>query len=322
MEILSVEGLVKYFSAKKKLFSKSDDKVHALNGVTFTVRSGDSLGIVGESGSGKTTLGRCILRLIEPTSGNIKFKGTDLLSLQRKELRVIRKQIQMIFQDPSASLNPNMTVGTIIEEPMKYHFSYTEEERREKVRSLLEKVGLDISYYYRFPHQLSGGQQQRIGIARAIGLNPQLIIADEPVSALDVSVQAQILNLFVELQETFDFTYIIISHDLSVIKHLCNRIIVMYLGEIVEIAGSDELFENPTHPYTQALISAIPMADILLKRDKIILKGDIPSNIHLPKGCKFHTRCPYCLEICEEVPPSEMRKNDHMVKCHLYDDRR
>lgn len=318
MQLLSVEGLEKRFFITGNGFRKKRKIVHAVNGVNLSVEEGDIFGIVGESGSGKSTLGRCILRLIEPTDGDIFFEGVDLRSLKGEKLRDIRKRMQMVFQDSYTSLNPRVPVGSAIEEPLKYvEKELSKSERKERVYQLLSEVGLDESHYYNYPMQFSGGQRQRIGIARALSLNPRLLIADEPVSALDVSVQAQIINLFVKLQETRNLTYIFISHDLSVVKHLCNKIAVMYLGEIVETASCDELFDNPLHPYTKALISAIPEVKTDRTQKRIILQGDIPSPTELPAGCKFHTRCPSCMNICKYIAPHMSGSKEHQVMCHL-----
>lgn len=314
--LLQVENLVKYFPISKGLANKKI--LRAVDGIDIHLDSGEIMGLVGESGSGKSTAGRAILRLIEPDSGNISFDGADILSLRGKALRNMRKNMQMIFQDPYASLNPKLSIGNSLEEAMKYH-GVSKKERREIASQLLNEVGMDSSCYNRYPFQFSGGQRQRIGIARALALNPKLIIADEPVSALDVSVQAQVLNLFMNLQEKYRLTYIFISHDLSVIKHICSKVAVMYLGNIVESAPTDELFANPLHPYTKALISAIPIAGFPRdKQERILLKGDIPSPLNPPSGCKFHTRCPSATPVCREKVPQANQHNRHLVCCHLY----
>jgi peptide/nickel transport system ATP-binding protein/oligopeptide transport system ATP-binding protein len=316
--LLEVKNLTKYFSISRRLFMGKKKILRALDGVSFIVGEGETLGIVGESGSGKSTAARTILRLIEPSSGEIVFDGQDLMKLRGETLRRFRKNAQMIFQDPYASLNPRLTVGEMIEEPMRYHGVANASERKERVFSLLKEVGLHPGYYARFPFQFSGGQRQRIGIARALSLNPRLIIADEPVSALDVSVQAQILNLFMSLQDAHGFAYIFIAHDLSVVKHISSRIAVMYLGEIVELADKEELFKNPLHPYTQALISAIPFPDPSRERNRIVLSGDIPSPIDVPKGCRFYSRCRNCMYVCRDQKPEPVEQNGHTVVCHLF----
>ncbi len=318
MNLLEVENLVKHFPVAKGWFGRGKQTVYAVNGVSFSVAKGETLGVVGESGSGKSTMGRSVLRLIEPTSGRVRLEGVDVTSLNGENLRKARKHMQMIFQDPYASLNPRLTIGNILEEPLKYHGVEKKNDRREQAERLLREVGLDDSYYDRFPFQFSGGQRQRVGIARALALNPKLIIADEPVSALDVSIQAQVLNLFVKLQETRNLTYVFISHDLSVVKHLCNRIAVMYLGEIVEMAECEELFRHPLHPYTQALIRAIPVVDPAQRRQRLILTGDIPSQTSPPAGCPFHTRCPQCMDICKKEHPALLTQSGHQTSCHLY----
>lgn len=316
--LLEVKNLTKYFSISHGLFMGRKKTLRALDGVSFTVGEGETLGIVGESGSGKSTAARTILRLIEPSSGEIVFDGQDLMGFRGEGLRKFRKNAQMIFQDPYASLNPRLTVGEMIEEPMKYHGVPDPAERKERVFNLLKEVGLHPGYYARFPFQFSGGQRQRIGIARALSLSPRLIIADEPVSALDVSVQAQILNLFMSLQEAHGFAYIFIAHDLSVVKHISSRIAVMYLGEIVELADKEELFKNPRHPYTQALISAIPFPDPSRERNRIVLSGDIPSPIDVPRGCRFYSRCRNCMDLCRDQKPEPAEQNGHTVVCHLF----
>jgi peptide/nickel transport system ATP-binding protein/oligopeptide transport system ATP-binding protein len=315
--LLEVKNLTKYFSISHGIFMGGKKILRAVDGVSFTVSEGETLGIVGESGSGKSTAARAILRLIEPSSGEIVFDGQDLMSFRGEALRKFRKNAQMIFQDPYASLNPRLTVGEMIEEPMKYHDVPDASERKERVVSLLQEVGLHPGYYARFPFQFSGGQRQRIGIARALSLRPRLIIADEPVSALDVSVQAQILNLFMSLQDVHRFAYIFIAHDLSVVKHISSRIAVMYLGEIVELADKEELFKNPQHPYTQALISAIPFPDPSRERNRIVLSGDIPSPIDVPKGCRFYSRCRKSMYVCRDQKPEPVEQNGHTVVCHL-----
>ncbi|HEU4434563.1 MAG TPA: dipeptide ABC transporter ATP-binding protein [Pyrinomonadaceae bacterium] len=309
--LVSVRGLVKHFPVEG-----SDDVVRAVDGVTFQIFAGETLGLVGESGCGKSTVGRCLLRLIEPTAGEVNFEGRDILALAKRELRQIRREMQIIFQDPYASLNPRMKIGDIVAEPLVIHNQGTKSERRERVAQLLRRVGLDPDYMDRYAHEFSGGQRQRIGVARTLALNPKLIVADEPVSALDVSVQAQVVNLLQELQEEFRLTYLFISHGLAVVEHISTRVAVMYLGRIVEIAPADELYAQPLHPYTQALLSAIPIPDPRQKRKRIILQGDVPTPINPPSGCRFRTRCPIAIEDCAHIDP-ELREVSpgHAVAC-------
>lgn len=315
--ILKVEDLKKYFPIKGGFFSKTIGNVKAVDGVSLEVKKGETLGIVGESGCGKSTTGRAILQLLKPTGGKVYFKGQDLGKLSKKELRAIRPKMQLIFQDPYSSLNPRMTVGQIIGEALIDHKLATKENLREKVLEVMDLCGLAEYQIDRFPHEFSGGQRQRIGIARALALDPEFIVADEPVSALDVSIQAQIINLLVKLQKEKGFSYMFISHDLSVVEHLCQRVGVMYLGSMVELTETDELFNNPLHPYTKALLSAIPIPDPTIKRERIILTGDIPSPANPPKGCKFHTRCPYATDVCKnEAPEYREFKKGHFVACH------
>lgn len=315
--ILRVENLKKYFPIKGGFFSKTIGNVKAVDGVSLEVRKGETLGIVGESGCGKSTTGRAILQLLKPTGGKVYFKDQDLSKLSKKEMRALRPKMQLIFQDPYSSLNPRMTVGQIIGEALIDHKMATKENLREKVLEVMDLCGLAEYQIDRFPHEFSGGQRQRIGIARALALDPEFIVADEPVSALDVSIQAQIINLLVKLQKEKGFSYMFISHDLSVVEHLCQRVGVMYLGSMVELADKDELFDNPLHPYTKALLSAIPIPDPTIKRDRIILTGDIPSPANPPKGCKFHTRCPYATDKCKkEAPEYRKIKEGHFVACH------
>ena len=309
--LISVRGLVKHFPVEG-----SDDVVRAVDGVSFDIYAGETLGLVGESGCGKSTVGRCLLRLIEPTAGEVIFEGQDVLSLDKKRMRALRREMQIIFQDPYASLNPRMKVGDIIAEPLVIHNQGTKSERRDRVASLLRRVGLDPAYMNRYAHEFSGGQRQRIGVARTLALQPKLIVADEPVSALDVSVQAQVVNLLQELQDEFKLTYLFISHGLAVVEHISTRVAVMYLGRIVEIADAAELYARPLHPYTQALLSAIPIPDPRQKRNRIILQGDVPTPINPPSGCRFRTRCPLAIEECAHVDP-ELREvaPGHHVAC-------
>lgn len=317
--LLEVRDLVKHFPITKGIiFSRQVGAVKAVDGVSFDIREGETLGLVGESGCGKSTTGRLILRLIEPTSGTVKFEGRDVLSLGKEQMRELRRNMQIIFQDPYASLNPRMTVGDIIGEPLMIHGIAKGPERDKRVRELLEIVGLASYHAKRYPHEFSGGQRQRIGIARALAVNPKLIVCDEPVSALDVSIQAQVINLMQDLQEEFGLTYLFIAHDLSVVKHISDRVAVMYLGKIVELADKNELYDNPQHPYTKALLSAIPIPDPTVKRQRILLEGDVPSPINPPSGCSFHTRCPWAMDICKQkIPEFKNYGEDHFVACHL-----
>lgn len=319
MELIRVLNLKKYFPVKSGIFSKIVGWVKAVDDISFTIKKGETLGLVGESGCGKTTLGRTILLLTKPTSGKIFFENIDLTNLNGKEIRNLRRQMQIIFQDPFASLNPRMTIGDILGEPFKIHRLLKGKQLKEKIEELMRIVGLDPRHIKRYPHEFSGGQRQRIGIARAIALNPKFIVADEPVSALDVSIQSQIINLLEELQDKFNLTYLFIAHDLNVVHHISNRIAVMYLGKIIELASSEELFNNPLHPYTKALLSAIPKSHPKEKVKKILLKGEVPSPINPPKGCNFHPRCFYPIkEICKNEPPKLLDKgNNHFVSCHL-----
>ncbi len=316
--ILQVKDLKKYFPVRKGIFSRAMGWVQAVDGVSFTLYPGETLGLVGESGCGKTTVGRCILRLIEPDSGEILFDGENLLKLNRESLRKVRAKLQIIFQDPYSSLNPRMTVKEIIAEPIRNHLSASKGEIQDRVFYLMEKVGLHPEQANRFPHEFSGGQRQRIGIARALALNPKLIICDEPVSALDVSIQAQVINLLIKLQEETGLSYLFIAHDLSVVEHISDRVAVMYLGKIVELAKDTALYTSPKHPYTQALLSAVPFPDPKMKKRRILLQGEIPSPINLPEGCRFYSRCPYRRNFCRESEP-ELKDigENHWVSCHF-----
>ena len=316
--LLEVKHLKKHFPIKGGVFSKTIGYVYAVDDINFALEKGETLGLVGESGCGKSTTGRTILRLIEPTDGAIYFEGQDITTLDKSAMRALRREMQIIFQDPYASLNPRMTVGSIIGEPLEIHKIAKGSEKEERVASLLQKVGLRAEDMRKYPHEFSGGQRQRIGIARALALNPKLIVCDEPVSALDVSIQAQVINLLEDLQAEFGLSYLFIAHNLNVVEHISNRVAVMYLGQIVELASDEELYKNPQHPYTEALLSAVPIPDPTVKKKRIILEGDVPSPINPPKGCHFHTRCMYKDKICEEVEP-EFKDigGGHWVACHF-----
>ncbi|MGL5122964.1 MAG: ABC transporter ATP-binding protein [Fusobacteriaceae bacterium] len=319
--LIEVKNLCKYFETKKSIFKKNKKVLKAVDNVSLDIIKGETLGLVGESGCGKTTLGRTILKLYEPTSGEIKYNNNDITNLNFNQMHPYRKKIQMIFQDPYASLNPRQTVGDIIGEPMIIHNLYPDNLINEKVLEILEMVGLNSSHMSRYPHEFSGGQRQRIGIARALAVNPEFIICDEPISALDVSIQAQIVNMLEDLQKKLGLTYLFIAHDLSMVKHISDRVGIMYLGKLVELSTSDCIYETPYHPYTKALLSAIPIPDpdLTEQKEQIILEGDIPTPINPAPGCRFKSRCKYAKEICKyEEPILKEVKNNHKVACHLY----
>ena len=316
--LLEVKNIKKWFPSKKSPFSKEKVYIKAVDGVSFTLNAGETLGVVGESGCGKSTMGRTVLRLLEPTEGQVFFEGKEYTALKDAELRKSRSELQIIFQDPYASLDPRMTIGDIIAEPLDIQLKLPAKERMERVLKTMERVGLNTRYVNRYPHEFSGGQRQRIGIARAMVLNPKVVVCDEPVSALDVSIQAQVINLLKDLQEEMGMAYIFISHDLSVIKHISDRVAVMYLGHVVEIADKKDLYDHPMHPYTVALLSAIPVPDRKHKKEKIVLEGDLPSPANPPSGCVFHTRCYKAQEICKtQVPELKECGNGHCCACHL-----
>ena len=318
--LLEVTDLVKHFPIKSGMvIDREVARVRAVDGVSFTLREGETLGLVGESGCGKSTLCRAILQLTTPTSGSVRFAGEELVGRSRRDLRAMRRQMQMIFQDPFASLNPRKRVGQIVGDPLALHGIARGAELKRRVQDLLDRVGLNAEHYNRFPHEFSGGQRQRIGIARALALRPKLIVADEPVSALDVSVQAQIINLLEDVQDEFGLSYLFVAHDLGVVRHVSDRIAVMYLGKIVENSGADELYDKPIHPYTNALLSAVPIPDPKRNsaRERLVLEGDVPSPIDPPSGCRFHTRCPWCTDICRSDEPDLIEhRPEHSAACH------
>ncbi len=320
--LLDVKNLVMHFPLTEGIiFQRQVGAVQAVDGVSFHVNRGETLGLVGESGCGKSTTGRAILQLYKPTSGEVNFDGKDLTKLDGGDMRKMRRHLQMVFQDPYASLNPRMTVGNIVSEPMQIHKLVPKNERTQRVQELLQTVGLNPYFANRYPHEFSGGQRQRIGIARALAANPDFIVCDEPVSALDVSIQAQVVNLLEDLQDKLGLTYLFIAHDLSVVRHISDRVAVMYLGKIVEMADRNALYDDPLHPYTKALLSAVPIPDPVIerKRERIILTGDVPSPINPPSGCHFHTRCPYVMDVCKQQDPAFVDQGGgHFVACHLY----
>jgi oligopeptide transport system ATP-binding protein len=320
--LLDVRNLVMHFPLTQGIiFQKKVGAVQAVDGVSLSVKKGETLGLVGESGCGKSTTGRAILQLYKPTAGEVIFNGQDLTKLNGGDMRKMRRHLQMIFQDPYASLNPRMTVGSIVSEPMQIHSLVPKNQRNQRVQELLQTVGLNPYFANRYPHEFSGGQRQRIGIARALAATPDFIVCDEPVSALDVSIQAQIVNLLEDLQNEFSLTYLFIAHDLSVVRHISDRVAVMYLGKIVELAGRNSLYDDPLHPYTKALLSAVPIPEPVIerKRERIIWTGDVPSPINPPSGCHFHTRCPYVMDVCKQIDPILADQgNEHFVACHLY----
>jgi oligopeptide/dipeptide ABC transporter ATP-binding protein len=319
MSLLEIRNLKKHFPVSEGLFSRNKGALKAVDGVTLNVEEGETLGLVGESGCGKSTLGRVILRLIEPTSGEVNFQGKNLLELSQRELRETRRQMQIIFQDPYASLNPRMRVGDIVGEGLEIHKLAKGKAKRDRVIELLHQVGLREDHYGRYPHEFSGGQRQRIGIARALAVTPKFIVADEPVSSLDVSIQAQIINLLQELQEKMHLTYFFISHDLRVVEHISHRVAIMYLGKVVEIADSETIYKDAKHPYTRALLSAVPMPEFGRKKERTVLEGDVPSPVHPPSGCSFHPRCSYREDLCDKMePPLDFDAQGHGVACHVF----
>lgn len=319
MSLLEIRNLKKYFPVGTGLFSRRKGEIKAVDDVSLTIEEGETLGLVGESGCGKSTLGRSILRLIEPTDGEVIFQGKNLLGLSQREIRDMRRHMQIIFQDPYSSLNPRMRVGEIVGEGLEIHKLATGRKKRDRIMELLNQVGLREEHYDLYPHEFSGGQRQRIGIARALSVEPRFIVADEPVSSLDVSIQAQIINLLQDLQEKMHLTYFFISHDLRVVEHISHRVAIMYLGKIVEIARSDTIYQEAKHPYTRALLSAVPIPDTSQKKERMVLQGDVPSPVHPPPGCSFHPRCPYREDICDKVEPQlEFTGDGHGVSCHVF----
>jgi len=318
MSLVEIRDLKKYFPVGDGFFSRNKGNVKAVDGVNLTINEGETLGLVGESGCGKSTLGRTILRLIEPTSGEVIFHGKNLLALSARELREMRREMQIIFQDPYASLNPRMRVGDIVGEGLEIHKLAKGKAKRERIMELLHQVGLREDHYPRYPHEFSGGQRQRIGIARALAVNPKFIVCDEPVSSLDVSIQAQIINLLQELQEKMHLTYLFISHDLRVVEHISHRVAIMYLGKVVEIAAGETIYRDAKHPYTRALLSAVPMPETSRKKERIVLEGDVPSPVNPPSGCTFHPRCAYRQPLCSEMEPPLDFSDGHGVSCHVF----
>jgi oligopeptide/dipeptide ABC transporter ATP-binding protein len=314
--LLEIENLQKYFPVRRGFLQRVVGHVKAVDDVSFVIQEGETLGLVGESGCGKTTVGRTLLRLYEPTAGQIRFAGRDVMPLRGEDLRSLRRDMQIVFQDPYSSLNPRMTVRAIVEEGLIVHRWGDRQQRLKRVREVLNRVGLESSYVDRYPHEFSGGQRQRISIARALALNPRFIVLDEPISALDVSIQSQVINLLNDLKEEFKLTYLFISHDLSVVEYISDRVAVMYLGEIVESGSSEQLYSNPLHPYTQALFASVPSMDPDRRRERMVLQGDVPSPIHPPRGCRFHPRCPLAMDVCREVPPPPLNLAGHIVNCH------
>ncbi len=318
--LIKIRNLKKHFFVNKNIFGKSENTVKAVDGLTFDIYEGETLGLVGESGCGKSTTGRSILQLIKPTEGEVIYQDQDLVNLKKTELRKLRRDLQIVFQDPYASLDPRMTVSEIVAQPLEVHKICRGKDKEKRINELLNVVGLNSFHTNRYIHEFSGGQRQRIGIARALALNPKLIVADEPVSALDVSIQSQIVNLLQDLQKQYNLTYLFIAHDLSVVKHISDRVGVMYLGKIVEMSDKEKLFDNPLHPYTKALLSAVPVPNPLLKKERIVLKGDIPNPANPPTGCPFHTRCPVSMDICKVKVPKMRNIDDQFVACHLYNE--